>query len=167
MRDEVAAAGKQSEEVLAQLETILQLKQKEIARLRSLRTRGVVSEGEVEKAQMAFHVAQVELAKWRQDVARQADGDRLSALNIQLVAAETGIVVAESRLVTLEESLAELTAASQTKTHQAYDRARRELAAELTELEAATKSLFATRLAEQPNRMPRVLVLGRDGKLGE
>ncbi|NQU24119.1 MAG: hypothetical protein HQ567_22785 [Candidatus Nealsonbacteria bacterium] len=167
VRDEVADAGKQSEAVREQLETILKLKEKEIARLRALRAQKAISEGEVEKAEMAFAVAQVELAKWRQDVARQADGDRLSALNIQLVETETGIVVAESRLVTLERSLAELTDSSQAKTHQAYDRVRRELAAELAELEAATKSLFATRGAQQSSRMPRVLVLGRDGKLEE
>jgi len=167
VHEEVAAAGKQSEEVVVQLETILQLKQKEIARLRALLARNVVSDGEVEKAEMAFHVAQVELAKWRQDVARQADGDRLSALNIQLVETETGIVVGRSRLETLEQSLDELTATSQTKTHQAYDRARRELAAVLAELEAATKSLAATRQAQQSRCAPRLLVVGRDGKLEE
>ncbi len=163
----VDAAQKDQRIVLEQLAQVVNLKEQELARTRTLFQKGLVTQAEVSKAEVAVAQARADLADRRRLLVNEAGGQQLGRLNEQLVDTQIAITTAAARLEETEEALEELKEFAYSPVSSLvikYQRTRRALDSAFAEEEAAAAELARLKMARQAIPAPKVITIGGEAK---
>lgn len=163
----VDAAQKDQRLVLEQLAQVVNLKEQEVARTRTLHQKGLTSQAEVSKAEVSLAQARADLADRRRLLVHQAGGQQLGRLNEQLVDTQIAITTAVARLEETEKALEDLKKSVYSPVSPLvikYQRTRRALESAFAEQEAAAAELARLKMARQAIPAPKIIQIGGEAK---
>ncbi len=158
-RAEFEAATPQREAMVDELAKLVEIRQQELASVKTLVERGIASKAELSKAEATLARARAELAAARHQVSAEAPNKHLESLNEQLTNAQIEIASTEARLQVLDDTLERFDSGQVQQVIRQYTELTRRLEDARAQRQVAESELVKLEQAHNAARPPRVVLI--------